>query len=244
MIAGDFHRRWRALPLGALDDIIGSGTCLVLAPHPDDESLGCGGLIAACVAAGRRPLIVIVTDGTGSHPGSAAFPPSRLGAVRAHEARDAVTHLGLASDRVVFLHQRDTATPHDGPGFDALVATLKGLVCLEPACTAILAPWRHDPHCDHEAAALLASAVAAEVSIRHVAYPVWGWTLPADTAIPAVPEAGFRLDIRCFLPAKRAAIQAHRSQYGELITDDPTGFRLSPGLLSVFDQPVETFLMP
>src|ERR1700742_5149972 len=101
--AADWHRHWRQLPIGRLDDVIGSGTCLVLAPHPDDESLGCGGLIAACVAAGRDPLVAVLTDGTGSHPGSLAFPPDRLRTLRAQEVRAAVGHLGLAAHRVVLL---------------------------------------------------------------------------------------------------------------------------------------------
>lgn len=53
--AAAFHRAWRQLPPRRLTDIVGDGTCLILAPHPDDDSLGCGGLIAACVAAGRPP---------------------------------------------------------------------------------------------------------------------------------------------------------------------------------------------
>ena len=81
--------------LVALDDIIGGGTCLILAPHPDDESLGCGGLIAACVAAGRPPLVAVLTDGAGSHPNSRTYPPDRLRAVRAQEVRTAVGMLGL-----------------------------------------------------------------------------------------------------------------------------------------------------
>src|SRR5690606_16204888 len=44
----------------------------VIAPHPDDESLGCGGLIAALAADGRAVQVVFVTDGAGSHPNSAA----------------------------------------------------------------------------------------------------------------------------------------------------------------------------
>ena len=99
--AGECHRTWRALPTGNLDDIIGTGTCLILAPHPDDESLGCGGLIAACAAAGRPPLVVILTDGAGSHPNSREFPPNRLRAVRAQEARDAVAHLNLPDRKSV-----------------------------------------------------------------------------------------------------------------------------------------------
>lgn len=242
--AADFHRAWRAFPEGSLDDVIGSGTALILAPHPDDESLGCGGLIARCVAAGRAPLVAVLTDGTGSHPGSRAYPPDRLRDLRMGELRQAVALLGLAPDRIVELNERDTAAPHDGPAFDAVVGKLSKLVRGEPACGAILAPWRLDPHCDHEAASLLAAAVAGAIGIRHVAYPVWGWTIPPETELIGSPGTGLRLDIAAVLPAKRRAIQAHRSQYGDLITDDPNGFRLPPRLLSIFDTPHETFIAP
>jgi LmbE family N-acetylglucosaminyl deacetylase len=242
--AGDFHRAWRALPVGGLDDVIGGGTCVILAPHPDDESLGCGGLIAACVMAGRDPLVVVLTDGVGSHPNSRVYPAERLRLVRAQETAAAVGCLGLSPDRVVLLNQPDTAAPHDGPGFEVVVARLVGLIGGEAACSALLAPWRHDPHCDHAAASLAAGVAAAAAGVRHVAYPVWGWTLPESEPVPGVPHMGWRLDIEAFLPAKRAAIQAHRSQYGDLITDDPAGFRLPAGLLAVFDACYETFVQP
>src|ERR1700712_2227887 len=135
--ANEFHQAWARYPIGSLDDIIGGGTCLILAPHPDDESLGCGGLIAACVAAGRMPLVAILTDGAGSHPNSRSFPPDRLRTVRAQEVRQAVGCLGLPPDRVVFLGEPDAAAPHDGPGFDAVVERLTALA--RPDCTAILA---------------------------------------------------------------------------------------------------------
>jgi LmbE family N-acetylglucosaminyl deacetylase len=194
LTAGDCHRAWRGLPTGNLDDIIGDGTCLILAPHPDDESLGCGGLIAACVAAGRSPLAVILTDGAGSHPNSKAFPPPRLRARRAQEVRDAVGILGLREERLVFLDQPDAAAPVDGPRFERVVATLLALIDKEPSCSAIVAPWRYDPHCDHEAAALLGAAAASGARVKYVAYPVWGWTLTADAVIPETIVSGFRLD--------------------------------------------------
>lgn len=240
--AADFHRFWKALPVGRLQDVVGDGTCLILAPHPDDESLGCGGLIAACAAAGRPPLVVVLTDGAGSHPNSRAYPPDRLRAVRAREARDAVACLGLSADRAIFLNQPDTAAPYDGPDFDAVVTRLVALIRQEANCTAILAPWRHDPHCDHEAASLAACTVGAVTGIRSMTFPVWGWTLDGAAPLPEAPASGWRLDIGAFFPAKRAAIQAHRSQYGDLITDDPDGFRLPPALLSVFDSPYETYI--
>jgi LmbE family N-acetylglucosaminyl deacetylase len=240
--AGDFHRTWRALPEACPRDITGGGTCLILAPHPDDESLGCGGLIALCVAAGPAPLVAVLTDGAGSHPNSREFPPDRLRTERAREVRAAAACLGLPAHRVVMLGEPDTAAPHEGPRFAAVVTRLVSLIGAEAACTSILAPWRHDPHCDHEAASLAAAAAADVTGIRHVAYPVWGWTLAEDTPMPGPVSTGWRLNIASVLPAKRRAIAAHRTQYGGVITDDPTGFQLPPGLLSVFDTPFETFL--
>jgi len=240
--AADCHAAWRTLPVGELDAIIGPGTCLVLAPHPDDESLGCGGLIAACSAAGRAPMVAILTDGAASHPGSRTCPPERMRLVRQREAHQAVAALGLPPQRLVFCNYPDTRAPRSGPAFESAVRALCGLVGHEPNCTAIVGPWEHDPHGDHEAAALVAAAVAARAGIRHIAYPVWGWLLPDDAGVPDGAIEGWRLDITPFVPAKRRAIEAHKSQFGEVATDDPGGFQIPSELLNITDQPFETFL--
>ncbi|HEY0206968.1 MAG TPA: PIG-L deacetylase family protein [Acetobacteraceae bacterium] len=231
-----------ALPLGALADIAGDRPVLVMAPHADDESLGCGGLIAALCRIGAPPVVLVLTDGAGSHPGSAAFPPARLAQIRQDEAREAVRLLGLPADRIHFAGHRDTAAPTGGPAFDAAAEQVSAL-CRTFGIGTLLAPWRHDPHCDHEAADLLARAVAGRLALRHLSYPVWGWTLPAEYPLPEMPD-GLRLDIRHDLDAKTAAIMAHQTQYGGLITDDPTGFTLPAELLQVFARPYETFLDP
>ena len=62
---------------------------IVIAPHPDDESLACGGLIAEACREGLKRKVVIVSDGAGSHPNSKAYPPDRLRALREAEARRA-----------------------------------------------------------------------------------------------------------------------------------------------------------
>jgi LmbE family N-acetylglucosaminyl deacetylase len=233
---------WRDLPIAPLATVIGSGTCMVLAPHPDDESLGCGGLIASCCAVGRPPLVAILTDGAASHPGSRTFPPERLRQVRAEEAREAVAHLGLPRTRLTFCGCPDANAPTSEPAFGAVVHRLCALIADDPNVSTILAPWRYDPHCDHSAAARIADEAALQLGLRSLAYPVWGWALPGATKIPARPPRGWRLDIEPFRRQKQRAIHAHVSQYGDLITDDPTGFRLLPELLSVFDSPYETFL--
>lgn len=242
ILAGELHRIWRSLPIGLLDDVIGDGTCLILAPHPDDESLGCGGLIAACCTTGRQPLVVILTDGRRSHPGLRLYPAPKLIALREAEAKRAVGVLGLPMERLMFLREPDSKAPHSGGRFDAIVRRL-----VDDArtfnCSTILAPWRSDPHCDHEAAARIAEEVARVCGIGWLAYPVWGWTLAADTLVEEAVR-GWRLDIAPHLPAKRRAIAAHASQHSKLITDDPTGFRLPQELLRVFDASWETFLLP
>ena len=243
MLARDAHRAMRALPTASLAGILGDRSPLVLAPHPDDESLGCGGLLATAVSEGRAPSVAVLTDGTGSHPRSRAYPPERLRAVREEEARQAAAALGLDPDRLAFLRERDTAAPASGPAFGAAVAAI-GQLCTQMGCKALLAPWRHDPHCDHEAAHLIASAAAARFGLLHLSYPVWAWTIPEDTELPGPVPCGWRLDVTRHLRTKRRAIAAHQSQHGRLITDDPNGFSLPAGFLGFFQEPYETYLLP
>src|SRR6202044_4049231 len=68
---------------------------LVVAPHPDDESLGCGGLISLSAQAGSSVYIGFVTDGAASHRNSTAWSPVRLAAQREQEASRALACLGL-----------------------------------------------------------------------------------------------------------------------------------------------------
>jgi LmbE family N-acetylglucosaminyl deacetylase len=238
MRAADMQVAWTNLPVSDTETIFGAGRTLVLAPHPDDESLGCGGMIAALCRRGRPPRVVVLTDGTGSHAQSAT-PARELRRLREREATEALRRLGFrAPNAPVFMRLRDTAAPRRGTLFEAAVARLCALAA---DCDTICAPWSHDPHCDHAAAHLIARAAAAHLKCRHVSYPVWGWTLPAELQLPG-PVAGWRLDIRDVLDAKQSAIAAHRSQHGGMINDDPDGFVLPPALLEVCARPYEVFL--
>jgi LmbE family N-acetylglucosaminyl deacetylase len=231
----------RTLPIVGFADAFPRGPLLILAPHPDDESLGCGGLIAQACALGQPPMVAVLTDGTGSHPNSKLFPPDRLRALRETETLDATAKLGLPPDRVIFLRYKDTQAPRSGSALHQAAEKLANLV-REAGCEALLAPWRHDPHADHEAAAAIATLAAERAGVRHIAYPVWSWTLPPETRLDESHITGFRLDILGVLDRKRAAILSHRSQYGGLITDDPTGFQMSADFIDIFLQPTEVFL--
>ena len=222
----------RALPVRGIEALLAGGPLVVLAPHADDESLGCGGIIAACCAAGVAPFVLVMTDGAGSHPNSVAYPRERLVALREAEARAAVELLGLPRDRISFLGLPDTLCPLQGPGLEAAAERVAAVV-QSVGAGAVLATWLFDPHCDHLSAHRIGGRAAAMSGVRHLAYPVWGWTLP-DTAEVEAACGGMRVDVSAFLGVKRAAILAHRSQYAGVIVDDPGGFQMSEGFVEGF----------
>ncbi len=239
MRAGDFLTAAEALPFGSLDEICAGGDLVIVAPHPDDESLGCGGLIAAACARGIPVRLVVISDGTGSHAGSQRYPAAKLRALREAETYAAAAELGLSRDAVTFLQLRDRFVPTYGPDADrARCAIVKAAGRAGAVCVS----WLHDPHGDHVATArLVLQAQAALGSARLFFYPIWGWTLPLDTEVGAAPK-GLRFDISNFLDAKAAAIAAHRSQVTDLIDDDPNGFRLTDEMLANFARPYEILL--
>jgi len=240
MRAGAFLTCLDALPFADID-VICNGKVMVLAPHPDDETLGCAGLIAEACRLGRPPIVVILSDGAASHPQSQSYPPERLRTIRAAEVEKAVAILGLPPENLKMLGLPDTHVPRDGTAFDTVVADLADVSCRE-GCGTICASWQHDPHIDHEATDLIARAVARVIGARLLSYPVWGWFLAPDMILPDQTPRGWRLNIEAHLGAKRRAIAAHESQYGGLITDDPTGFRFPAELLGRANRSYEVYL--
>jgi LmbE family N-acetylglucosaminyl deacetylase len=233
------------LPLLPADAALAFGPTLVVAPHPDDESLGCGGAIALLADAGIPVRVLVVTDGTRSHPNSRRFPAPALRALREQETHAALACLGLGPASAFFLGLGDCAVPAPGePGFaEALdrCGTLIGQ--FRPA--SVLLPWRRDPHCDHRATwQLLMNALAGYAPRpRLLEYPIWVWALAEAGDAPEAGEtSAWRLTIDGVAARKQAAIAAHRSQTTDLIDDDPEGFRLTPEVLAHFARPWELYL--
>lgn len=196
----------------------------VIVPHPDDEALGCGGLIVAALERGLAVTITILTDGAASHPGSADWPPARLARLRRHEARAAAARLGNV--RLVFA---------DAP--DGQLGDHHGTGLLVPPADLFVTCWRGDPHPDHRAAWFIARAVADRWNAPLLAFPLWVLTTPA--AVPDLPL--LRLDITPHLPRKRAALAEHRSQLGDVVAD-VRGFVLDDDLQLLFVRCDEMFI--
>ncbi|GGC66640.1 PIG-L deacetylase family protein [Chelatococcus reniformis] len=240
MKLGTFLRQVTELPVRGLD-AFGSGGLVVVAPHPDDESIGCGGTLARCTAEGRPVAIIVVSDGSASHPASRSHPRTRLRRLRETETLAAVEQLGVPPRAVHFLALPDQFVPSAGPE-----ASRAGRAVADIAdgigASAICAAWHHDPHRDHQASFAIVELAMRMRPGRLLAYPVWGWTLPRSTELDKGPLAGFRIDIGPYQAAKHAAIAAHHSQHGRIIVDDPDAFRLEADLLVHVERPHEVFL--
>ncbi|WP_254787027.1 bifunctional PIG-L family deacetylase/class I SAM-dependent methyltransferase [Curtobacterium sp. MCBA15_001] len=190
--------------------LTGIDAVLVVAPHPDDETLGAGALIATAADAGLPVHVVLVSLGEGSHPDSPTTTASALATMRAAEFRAAlaalhpdVTATTLGVPDVGLREQPDTLR-------DALTARLDAT----RGRTLLVAPWSGDGHRDHRVAGEVAQQVAAEDDgVTLLSYPVWAWHWD-DAAAPTAPWSSARaLPVDpAVLVRKRAALAAYRSQ--------------------------------
>jgi LmbE family N-acetylglucosaminyl deacetylase len=200
--------RLNALPEVAPDELVPFGArAVVVAPHPDDEILGTGGLLARLSEISRNILIIAVTDGTASHPDSPEWPPERLAHVRPQETRAALQRLHLRQVQVVRLGLQD-----GDPG--RIEASLLGYLreYLQPD-DIVFTTWRYDGHPDHEAAgrAVLGATEALELPCVEVPLWTWHWASPDDTRVPWSRARRIVLDGATHA-RKLRAVQAFRSQ--------------------------------
>ena len=233
------------LPLRPASAVTAFGRTCVIAPHQDDDALGCGGAIALLRQAGLPVFVLFVSDGTGSHPVSASYPPERLRDLREHEARAALACLDVPEGMYAFLRLRDTAVPGEGDnGFlDAVDCCRSFLTAFAPET--VLLPWRRDFHRDHRASCEITRAATAgwPTPLHFVEYPIWVYEHLEEQYAPRPGEMDiWRLDIADVVATKQAAIHCHRSQITDLIADDPACFRLLPEVLERFAYPWEIYL--
>lgn len=185
---------------------------VVVAPHPDDEVLAVGGLLAMLARDDVPATVIAVTDGAASHTGSLEWPRSRLLRERPRETARALDTLGLRCE-LLRLH-----LPDGGVTASALVARLAPLL---QATDVVFTTWRHDGHPDHEATGTGCAEATALAGARLVEVPVWAWhwAVPGDPRLPWDRARRVLLDPAA-ATCKRAAVQCFTSQ---LRPDPSTG---------------------
>ena len=180
---------------------------VVVAPHPDDEILACGGLLAMRAALDLPCLVFAVTDGSASHGTADAQACARLGARRAEESYAGLRALGIAPSAVVRMGVPDGATAGHVEDIAHKISPL-----LKPH-DVVVSTWALDGHPDHEAVSEAARMASAARGCRHLQAPVWmwHWAVPGDTRIPWAQLAALPLPDHA-LHAKQQALACHRSQ--------------------------------
>jgi LmbE family N-acetylglucosaminyl deacetylase len=188
-------RLWRRALVSVGRDVteeVSRRRCLVIAPHPDDETLGCGATIARKRARGTEVTIVIAADGRYSHRSSTRITPEEMRAIRAEEAYRAARCLGVEPEHVHQLGFEDTALEQS---FDDVVRWLRGVVA-DRTPDEILVVSGLDAHPDHRTLHRATSvALGVDPPCVVAEYPVWSWVSGPwlDLSSRAVPSKSWHL---------------------------------------------------
>jgi len=229
--------RLRESPLVEVRDLVGGARrAVVVAPHPDDEVLGTGGLLAEFAAASLPTLVVAVTDGEASHHDSRRWTPEALRQARVRESLDALAELGIAADNVLRLRLQDGCVAESESWLTSALAALLH------AGDLVFATWSGDGHADHEACGRAAAGAVEGRRAAHCEVPIWmwNWADPEDARLPWTRLVRVRLSHEA-QRRKRRALEC----FGTQRRFDPD-VALSPALddamLAHFDRPYETLI--
>lgn len=174
------------------------GSVLVLAPHQDDETFGCGGAILLHRAQSDSVAVQFVTNGDKGDP-DGHYPKEGYVALREREAREAAAVLGVTD--VAFMGLPDghgAARPDLQAGLERSVADL--VAARRPST--VYYPWIGEAHPDHFALARAVESVASRTEgILFLGYELWSACVP--TAI---------LDVSSVVPKKLEAARVYASQ--------------------------------
>lgn len=204
-------------------------SCLVLAPHPDDETLGCGTTIMRRVDASTPVHVVVVTDG-------GTWPPGRDRAqniaTRDAELRVACSLLSLPAESVTHLDFPEQELHLAGDGLvDAVADAVRAWKPEE-----VLTTSEADPHPDHAALGVATRRALAGSGLRLLAYPVWQWDHPRSWV--RTWQASSRPELvrtTGYVERKRAAFAVYGSQLSSDAGGELTGgYGLGPRFLSRF----------
>jgi N-acetylglucosamine malate deacetylase 1 len=224
-----WHVRWvtrllrpTARPIKRVSD----RPAIVFAPHQDDETLGCGGLIALKRSLGVTVRVIFLTDGD-IHGDTIR--------IRREEALNALSRLGVAATEVDFWDYPDGGLSDLSPMQQVnLREQIMGVLAIVPGAE-IYVPHAIDQHCDHEATYQLVTAAITQTSASYLVYqyPIWiFWKAPLFLKLKPHHLQGWQLlNINDVIVQKQAAIAAHASQ----VSTFPTGF------IKQFQRPEEWF---
>ena len=147
-----------------------SDKTVIIAPHPDDEVIGCAGLIQALVERGIPPHVIILTGGEGSHRGCCNTPQETIIAERHQLTTKAANTLGLPLSNIHCLEYPDGGVAFVHAETEKLKALLHKL-----SPNALFVPHCGEGWSDHISVLGIAKELTKQNSIDIYEYCVWMW---------------------------------------------------------------------
>ncbi len=192
-----------------------SGACIIFAPHQDDESLGCGGLIARKRNEGLPVQVVFITDGGASHLGHPAISAGEIASRRRREALGALAILGVESCAIHFLDEPDSTLDNLVPERQAALIDRLAALLAEVHPAEIFLPCSPDGSTEHDSAFSFICAALARASVRPEIwqYPVWSWWNPGLLFTRVLSNDGcYAQPTEDYAVIKTQALARYRSQ--------------------------------
>lgn len=192
-------------------DTYGS-SCLVIAPHPDDEVLGCGGLILKYRKAYKSIYVVFLTAGEASHRNCCSKEDKLIAEARRDLGSYVAKIIDIPQENLFYLNWEDGLLPHPkDEDFHARVNVLSKIIeDINPET--VLCPHPFEEWSDHIAAEEIAQAAIkkAMISCELLYYCVWFWfSMPLRRAFRVDWRKARLLDIRGVYSQKQAAMVAY-----------------------------------
>lgn len=171
------------VPVTSIDQLVPPmSRAVIVAPHPDDEVLGFGGLMQQLAQLDRGILLISVTDGCASHPGSERWTQEKLRAVRPQESAEALHRMDIPPHLLQWVRGSFPDT-----GVERYERDLGDFLqrYLRPT-DVVFTTWAHDGHTDHEATGRATRATAEGLGIQVHEVPIWAWhwAAPEDDRLP------------------------------------------------------------
>lgn len=211
---------------------------IVVAAHPDDETLGAGGLLATAAARGIPVSVIVATDGEASHPESACGRD--LGSRRRREVVDALREVAPEA-RLRFLGLPDGGLRESVPALRRALDLELGTM---PVGVLLAVPWWGDGHRDHRVLGETAREFAGP-GVHVVGYPIWlwHWADPAGLGDLVASEDWRVVPLDAsVLTAKAAALARYESQVLPLSDAPGDGPIVHEEMAAHFTRPFELFV--
>jgi len=210
---------------------------VVVAPHPDDEVLGAGGLIRHLIVDEIPFDVLAITDGEASHPVGTGNQRRELRRVRPQETLRALHRLGCRDPKVTRLGIPDGCVRQNKNRL------LEELAHVAHEDDLWLAPWRYDGHPDHDTCGEAVDTVAAVFGMRSLSYFIWAWHWADPSGVDLPWRQCRRFDLDCSsLERKRWSIEAFESQIQPLGSERADGPVLPPSVLERFQRSYEVYV--